>query len=270
MNTRHCIISSRARLAVDVSGDGEPVVFLHAAVCDRRMWRAQMDGLSTTHRAIAYDRRGFGETQADQEDHSSVSDLMAVLDTLANGKSAILVACSQGGRIAIDAALAHPSRVKGLVLIAPSVRGAPAPVYPPEINALLALQTEAEQTGDFDRASAIKARLWLDGPFQAEGRITGEARRLFLDMSAISLQAPPVGADVDGIPAYHRLREIAAPTLVIWGDLDFPNIRDRCGHMVTTMPNAVGHVLAGAAHLPSLERPAEITQLIVEFVRRCS
>jgi pimeloyl-ACP methyl ester carboxylesterase len=270
MNTRHCIVSNRARLAVDVSGGGEPVVFLHAAVCDRRMWRAQMVGISVTHQAIAYDRRGFGETQADKEDHSSVADLMAVLDTVANGRPAILVACSQGGRIAIDAALADPSRVRGLVLIAPSVSGSPSPVYPPEINALLALQKEAEQAGDLDRVGAIRAHLWLDGPFEAEGRVTGDARRLFLEMSAIALRTPPVGADLDVIPAYHRLREIAAPTYVIWGNLDFPNIRDRCGHMVTTMPNAVGHVLTGAAHLPSLERPAEITPLVMEFVRRCS
>lgn len=270
MNTRHCIVSNRARLAVDVSGKGEPVVFLHAAVCDTRMWHAQMAGMSATHQAIAYDRRGFGETQAETEDHSSVADLMAVLDTIADGKAAILIACSQGGRIAIDAALAHPSRVRGLVLIAPSVSGSPLPAYPPEINALLALQNEAEQAGDLDRVAAIKARLWLDGPFEAEGRVTGDARRLFLDMCAIALRTPPVGADLDITPAYHRLHEIKRPTLVISGDLDFPHIQDRCRLLVRTMPDAEGHLLAGTAHLPSLERPADTARVIVEFVRRCS
>jgi pimeloyl-ACP methyl ester carboxylesterase len=99
-----------------------------------------MDGLSTTHQTIAYDRRGFGATRADKMDHPSVADLMAVLDKFANGRPAIRIACSQGGRIAIDAALAHPSRIRGLVLISPSVSGSPTPVYPPEINGLLALQ----------------------------------------------------------------------------------------------------------------------------------
>jgi pimeloyl-ACP methyl ester carboxylesterase len=268
MNIRHDITSGRARLAVDCTGHGEPIVFLHAAVCDRRMWRAQMDSLGVTHRTIAYDRRGYGDTRATSEDHSSIEDLMTVLDTRANGEPAILVACSQGGRIAIDAALSHPSRIKGLVLIAPSVSGSPTPVTPPEIDAQLARQKAAEQAGDPDRLSAIKAHFWLDGPLQAEGRVDGEARRLFFDMSAIALRAPPVGTDRDSKPAFHRLHEIAVPTLLIWGDLDFPHIRDRCRDMVKAIPNATGHELTGAAHLPSLERPAEITRLIADFIRR--
>ena len=52
-------------LAMESIGAGDPVVFLHAAVCDRRMWRAQMAVVGTTHQAIAYDRRGFGETRAE-------------------------------------------------------------------------------------------------------------------------------------------------------------------------------------------------------------
>jgi pimeloyl-ACP methyl ester carboxylesterase len=266
MIVRHRIVSGRAQLAADVFGDGDPVVFLHAAACDKRMWRDQLDGVSATHQAIAYDRRGVGETLADKEYHSSVADLMAVIETLGRGKPATLVACSQGGRVAIDAALAHPSRIKGLVLIAPSVSGSPTPVYPSEIDALLALQNDAEQSRDVARVCAIKAHLWLDGPYQAEGRITGEARRLFLEMSAIALRTPPIGADLDTAPAYQRLHELAAPTLVIWGDLDFPNIQDRCRYVVASLPNAEGRVLTGAAHLPSLERPAEIARLIVEFI----
>ncbi|MFP3741277.1 alpha/beta fold hydrolase, partial [Burkholderia sp. SIMBA_019] len=74
---------------------------------------------------MAYDRRGFGETFAIAEDHSSVDDLITVLESVAEGRSAILVASSQGGGIALDAALRYPSFVRGLVLIAPNVTGAP-------------------------------------------------------------------------------------------------------------------------------------------------
>ncbi|MGC2776670.1 MAG: alpha/beta fold hydrolase, partial [Bradyrhizobium sp.] len=130
MSTLHHIISGRARLAADVAGRGDPVVFLHAAVFDRTMWRAQMVGVAKTHKVIAYDRRGFGETIADEEGHSPVADLLAIVDAFAGDRPATLVACSQGGRIAFDFALRHPSRVDALVLIAPSVSGAPEPVYP--------------------------------------------------------------------------------------------------------------------------------------------
>jgi len=270
MSSSHRIASGRAALAAEVVGSGDPVVFLHAGVCDRRMWRAQLDGVGTGNTAIAYDRRGFGETRAETEDHSQVADLLAVIDTLANGAPAILVGCSQGGRIALDTALLHPSHVRALVLIAPSVSGAPQPTYPPAIERLLAQLQDAEKAGDLDRVNAIEAHLWLDGPLQQEGRVTGEARRLFLDMNGIALHAPPAGSNRDDVPAFQRLGEIAAPALVIQGDLDFPHIQERSRHIAATMANASGHVLAGAAHVPSLERPADVTGLVAAFIARCS
>lgn len=270
MNAHHRIASGRAMLAAEAAGSGDPVIFLHANVCDSRMWRAQLDGIGAGSRAIAYDRRGFGETQAEQEAFSAVADLMAVIGALAGGRPAILVGCSQGGRIAVDAALRHPSSVRALVLIAPSVTGAPEPIHPPEIESLLARQKQAEAAGDLDRVNAIKARLWLDGPLAPEGRVTGEARRLFLEMNGIALRAPPIGRDVELAPAFHRLGAISAPALVIWGDRDFPHIQERSRDVAAMLPNGSGHALTGAAHLPSLERPAEVTALIAAFVTRCA
>jgi pimeloyl-ACP methyl ester carboxylesterase len=270
MRSNHRIVSGRATLAAEVVGSGDPVVFLHAAVADRRMWRAQLDGVGANNKAIAYDRRGFGETRAEKEDFSAVADLMAVIDATAKGAPAILVGCSQGGRVALDAALRHPSSVRALVLIAPNVAGAPAAIYPPDIAGLMARLREAEEIGDLDRVNAMKARLFLDGPLQPEGRVKGQARELFLDMNAIALRSPPTGADLDVAPAFHRLGEITAPSLVIQGDLDLPHVQDRSRHIAATMPNASHHVLTGAAHLPSLDRPADITSLLVEFIDCCS
>ncbi len=78
------IASSRATLAVEAVGNGTPVVFLHSNVCDRRMWRPQLDSVGATHKAIAYDRRGFGKTCAEREDFSARADLVAVLDATTN------------------------------------------------------------------------------------------------------------------------------------------------------------------------------------------
>ncbi|MEH2587505.1 alpha/beta fold hydrolase [Bradyrhizobium sp. AZCC 1721] len=266
MISNHQIASGQARLAATVVGHGDPVVFLHAAVCDSRMWRAQLDALGASNKAIAYDRRGFGETRAEKEDFSAVADLLAVIDAVGNGAPTILVGCSQGGRVALDTALLHPSYVRALVLIAPAVSGAPEPIYPSEIEGLMAKLKDAERAGDLDRVNAIKAHLWLDGPLQPEERVTGEARRLFLDMNAIALRSPSAGSNLDVVPTFHRLREISAPSLVIWGDLDFPHIQERSRHIATTMLKGAGHMLTGTAHLPSLERPTEITGLVAEFI----
>jgi pimeloyl-ACP methyl ester carboxylesterase len=270
MSSNHRIACGRATLAAEVVGSGAPVVFLHAGVCDSRMWRAQLDGISATNKAIAYDRRGFGTTRTEKEDFSAVADLMAVIDAMASGTPAILVGCSQGGGIAIDAALRHPSCVRALILIAPNVTGAPEATYPPEIKGLMAELTGAQEAGDLDRVNAIRARLLLDGPLAPEGRVMGQARGLFLNMNAIALRSPPIGSNLDVAPAFHRLGEISVPSLVIWGDLDFPHIQERSRHIATMMLNGSCHVLTGAGHLPSLERPADITGLLVEFINRCS
>jgi pimeloyl-ACP methyl ester carboxylesterase len=270
LSTHHPITSGRATLAADVIGNGDPIVFLHAGVCDHRMWREQMTAAGTNHKAIAYDRRGFGRTRCEAEDYSAVADLMNVIDTLADGAPAILVGCSQGGRIALDAALMQPLRVRALILIAPSVYGAPTPVYPPEIEKLLAHLKALDERGDIDRVNAIEAHLWLDGPLAAEGRVRGRARELFLDMNGIALRSPLSGTNCDNVPSFKRFHEIAVPTLVIQGDLDFPHIQARSRLMAATMQNATHIELNGTAHVPSLEQPAQITNLISTFVKRLS
>src|SRR5687767_10203744 len=105
--TKSFIACDGAELCVSEAGKGDPVICLHAGVADRRMWAAQEEALREGYRVIAYDRRGFGETRCDHGPFSHVGDLLRLLD--ASGiDDAVLMGCSQGGRIAIDAALAHP------------------------------------------------------------------------------------------------------------------------------------------------------------------
>jgi pimeloyl-ACP methyl ester carboxylesterase len=263
------VTSGCATLAVDVQGSGAPVVFLHAGVCDRRMWRAQVDAMSASRTAIAYDRRGFGETRYEPESFSAVDDLMAVIASAVNGEPVILVGSSQGGRVTLDATLRYPSCVRALILIAPSISGAPDSVYSPEIERMMTRLADAEKRDDYDQINAIKVHLWLDGPLAREGRVEGQARDLFLDMNAIALRAPPAGLNRDNAPAFQRLGEIAVTSLVIQGDLDFPHIRERSRYMATAMPNCSYQEITGTAHLPNLEQPEHITHLLTTFIDRC-
>jgi pimeloyl-ACP methyl ester carboxylesterase len=250
--TAFAVASGAAGIAVEAAGDGVPVVLLHAGVADRRMWGAQVGALAAAGcRAIAYDRRGFGETLHADDEYSQVGDLVAVLDACAPRALAVLVGCSQGGRIAIDAALAHPERVCGLLLVAPAISGAPEPSsLPPAIQAWIDHVERAEAASDTDRINALEAHAWLDGPLEREGRVGGAARELFLAMNEIALRAEAV---------------LAAPTLVAWGDLDFPSVVETCEHLVATVRGARRHVFAGAAHLPNLEQPAAFNRVLLDF-----
>ncbi|WP_174949495.1 alpha/beta fold hydrolase [Burkholderia lata] len=258
--------SGRAALATEVVGNGDPIVFLHARVADRRMWGHQMREIGASLQAIAYDRRGFGETAAEAEDHSSVDDLIAVIKSATDDAPAILVACSQGGGIALDAALRYPAHVRALVLVAPNVTGAPKMVHAPQIDDLIARLADAEANRQIDEAVAIRASLWLDGPLQHEARVKGEARKLFDEMNAVALGLPPAGMNTDAPIAYGRLEEISVPTLVMCGELDLPGIQERSRYVANTVSGGIFHPISGTAHLPSLERPQEVTGRIVEFI----
>ncbi|KER70148.1 alpha/beta hydrolase [Burkholderia cepacia] len=266
MTNRFHVKSGRAALATEIVGRGAPIVFLHARVADRRMWDRQMREIGANLQAVAYDRRGFGETAAEAEAHSSVEDLIAVIESATDGSPAILVACSQGGGIALDAALRYPSRVRALVLVAPSVTGAPKPIHAAPVDDLIARLADAEANGHIDEVIAIRASLWLDGPLQHEGRVTGEARALFDEMNAVALGLPPAGMNADAPIAYGRLAEISVPTLVMCGDLDLPGIQERSRYVAKTLSGGIFHPITGTAHLPSLERPREVTGKIVDFI----
>jgi pimeloyl-ACP methyl ester carboxylesterase len=249
---------------------GTPLTFLHAGVADGRMWQPQWDAFAASHPLLRYDRRGFGRTRVLQaQPYSRGDDLVAVVDAVAWPR-AVLVGCSQGGRVALDTALAHPARVQGLVLVAPAVGGAPVPddaaLTAPVLAQTAAIEA-AQNAGDIDTVNALEARLWLDGPTSPEGRVGGAERALFLDMNAIALHAPDPGAAVEPTTtAWERLEAINVPTLVLWGDLDLPHLQARCEQLVQRIPGARRVVLEGTAHLPGLEAPARFNAALASFL----
>ena len=203
--------SGAARIAYSVAGDGPPVLLLHAGVTDRRSWRPLIEHLGTGFRTIAYDRRGFGETTYEAEPYREMDDALAVLDA-EDVESAVVIGASNGGQRAIAMALAHPERVRALVLIGAGVSGAPdedptslaAPV-----QRLYAAYEAAEEGDDLDELNRVEAHAWLDGWAAEEGRVTGPIRELFLDMNGIAIRrfrsgtrgAAPPGL---GHPRQHR------------------------------------------------------------------
>jgi pimeloyl-ACP methyl ester carboxylesterase len=258
--------SGRANLWVEADGTGDPVVLLHAGVADRRMWRGQIRALAPDFRAVAYDRRGFGRTDHADEAYSHVADLLAVLDAVAPGGRAILVGCSQGGRIAIDTTLAFPHRVRALVLVAPAISGAPdSNQTTPAIQMLVDALEQADAANDLERINELEAHAWLDGPESKRGRVAGAVRDLFFDMNGVALRAQRRGNEIEPPGAYDRVGSIGVPVLVIWGDRDFPDVIGNCRHLAATIPGARALVIAGAAHLPNLEQADAFNRALVDF-----
>ena len=254
-----------ATLAGIEQGEGLPVVFLHAGVCDKRMWAGQMQAVADLGwHAIAYDRRGYGETESADEPFSHLDDLEALLDAF-DIHAAVFVGCSMGGGLALDFALAHPGRAIGLVLIGTSVTGAPWSATAEE-QAIEMAEEDAYERGDRDMLNRVQAHEWLDGPRARSGRVGGAVRDLFLDMNRLALEKPPLTMAEPAPDAWSRIENINTPTLLMVGDEDFSGLIGRHETLSETMPNAFAVVLEGAAHIPSIEKPDLVNSLLVEFL----
>lgn len=254
------------QLEANRDAGGVPILFLHANVADRRMWNGQWEYLATRQPVVSYDRRGFGESRTlKPTTYSNVSDLWAVMDRL-ELEQAVLVGCSMGGRIAIDAALAGPGRVAGLVLVSPGVSGAPTPEHGEPVKALMDAIGLAGARGDLDTKNELQAQLWLDGPLSPPGRVEGEARRLFLAMNGTALRAESPGVASEEPSAWDRLEEVKPQTLVMWGNLDLPHLQQRSQLLAQRVPGAQSVVLPGTAHLPALESPQQFHRALGPFL----
>jgi pimeloyl-ACP methyl ester carboxylesterase len=109
--------------------------------------------------------------------------------------------------------------------------------------------------------------MWLDGPRSPDGRVQGSVRDLFLRMNIIPLKSPSPGKDTPATDSFKRLKEIAAPTLLIWGDLDFPHLQERCAVLGKRIKGVQSAPMPGTAHLPNLEQPKQFNALLEAFLK---
>jgi pimeloyl-ACP methyl ester carboxylesterase len=259
--------SGAAEVAYDVRGHGPPVLLFHAGVTDSRSWDLLRDHLGDRYRTLAYDRRGFGRTRYEPEPHDGLADALAVLDAEEVDR-AVVVGASNGGQRAIDLALAHPERVRALVLIGAGVRGAPdedPADLPPPAQRLYAAYEAAEEGDDLDELNRVEAHAWLDGWGAEEGRVTGPARDLFLEMNGLALRSADPGPEAEPPPAWHEVHRITVPTLVLCGELDLLAL-PLSEHLRDQIPGATHEVLRGTAHLPHLEGHRRTLEAISAFL----
>lgn len=263
-------LGARTRLAVEVWGEaGPPVLALHPGVGDRRIWRwCAPVWAARGCRAIAYDRRGFGDTTYTAEPHDDLDDLLAVT-AVTGARPAVVVGNSRGGGLALDLALHHPEQVSGLVLIAPSVSGydyTDCPTSPGEEDLDRRIE-RAQEDGDRQEVNRLEVHYWLDGPDQMEGRVDGEARDLMADMNGRALAAAETGPVRERPPVWPRLAELAAPTLVVVGQHDLPGIQRQCTDLAAAIPRGRLVTVHDTAHCPMLDDPETLNLLVLDFVQ---
>jgi pimeloyl-ACP methyl ester carboxylesterase len=266
------------------AGEGEPLVLLHGGDGEAVNWAPLMGPLQAHARLYAVDRPGFGLTDAfdyrgvNLREHAA-DFVISVLDSLGI-ESATLVGGSMGGFFVLAASLAHPERVRRIVLVGyavGAVRTAP-----------LMLRLICGVPG--------LARLFM------KGRPTMEAQRkqyrkmfhvdvdkipdLFLETRIAGIRLPSELGGRTGIPTWAQLlpraaglrgvrREvflgdelprIQSPSLMIMGQYDMaPPEAGRA--VMAGIPGGRFEYLPGIGHFPFLEAAERTAELIVEFLR---
>jgi 3-oxoadipate enol-lactonase len=254
------------RIFYEAAGTGSVIVLLHSGNLDRRMWDPQFLALARDHRVIRYDARGYGRSGAADSPYRGDDDLYELLTAL-HVSRASLVGLSQGGRIAIDFALAHPDMVDRLVLAAPGLSGW---VHRYRDTTWLADARRARDRGD---SSGI-ALAWLEQDFMqpamAQPSVATALRRIAADNGRFWMEFMRYGGEADRqgkSPAFHRTRLIRSPTLLLIGTLDSRDLRELADTLTASIPGLRRVVFENAGHLLNLEQPAKFTSVVRDFLR---
>ena len=244
----------------DSGGDGPAVIFSHGFLMDREMFAPQIAALAPEFRVIAWDERGFGETEFDGEPFTywdSAADCLGLLDHLGIDR-AVLGGMSQGGFLSLRAALSAPERVRALVLI-DTQAGVEDPARLP---AYRQMQETWLQVGPVDELAETIANLIIGDPVLNEVWIA-KWRGLPLE----SMRAPgDCLFDRDDIS--ERLGEISCPAIVLHGTADQSIEIERAEELCRGLSGCAGVVrIEGAPHASNLTHPDLVNPPLLEFLQ---
>jgi len=252
-------------LAVDVRGEGVPVLFVHGFPFDRTVWRHQLATLSRVRR-IAPDLRGVGDSSAPPDvDAYSLTryadDLVAVLDAL-GVRQAVLCGLSMGGYIIFELLRRHPERVKALILADTK----PEPDSAEAKRGREELTQVAQRDGQDAVIERLLPRLLAAATQTTQPEVAGQVREMARRWSVPGL----VGALRtlrDRPDSTKTLRSVRMPTLVLVGSEDEIAPPEAARAMAQLIPGAQCHVVPAAGHIAPLEQPLATSRVLADFLR---
>jgi pimeloyl-ACP methyl ester carboxylesterase len=240
--------------------NGKVLVLLHGYTDSHHSWDLDLPRIPRSYHVYALDQRGHGDsskpaccyTQAD-----FAADVAAFMDAV-HVPRATLVGHSMGSFIAQQVALDHPSRVERLVLVgsAPTVAGNPVALGFKEAVDTLTDPIDPAFVRDFQSSTFYR-------PIPPEYLDTAVAESLKVP-ATVWKQA------LDGLLAEDhtsRLHEIAAPTLIYWGDQDIFFGAAEQATLDALIPDSTLLVYPQTGHGLHAEQPQRFVRDLTGFVR---
>jgi flavin reductase (DIM6/NTAB) family NADH-FMN oxidoreductase RutF/pimeloyl-ACP methyl ester carboxylesterase len=232
-------------------GAGEPVVLIHGVGLNAAIWAPQIEALSKTHRVIALDMAGHGQSarppvSAGLADY--VDQLTKLLDDLEIEK-ANLIGHSMGGLVALGFALANPDRVlrlgvlNGVYQRSPEARAA--------VAARSAEVAAGTSMGDIEKPLAR----WF-GESPSPARETTRAALLAMSPSSYAV-AYRIFAEADRL-FVGQLGKLAMPTLFATGSADPNSTPAMSEAMAAAVQRGRARIFEGAGHMMALAQPVQV------------
>jgi pimeloyl-ACP methyl ester carboxylesterase len=256
------------RFFVRDEGAGDPVLLLSGLGFASWCWDESFEALvASGWRVVTLDNRGSGRSDKPQGPYTieqmaeDAAGVLAALDIA----SAHVVGNSMGGYIALRLALAHPARVRSLVLVNTSNGGEGAPTIPDETAtawraaAPLGPREYAERTTSYcfppgwDEANPERFRSVID-------------RRLAFPTSADAWLAQFQACARFFVPGVD-VSPIEQRALVMHGTHDRIIPYANGTRLAAALARSTLHTFEGAGHVPYLERPAEYHAVLDAFLR---
>lgn len=260
-----------AMLAVEESGEGEPLVLIHGLATTRAIWTLVIPALGRSRRVITLDVPGFG----DSDPAGTEFELEAVADRIARGLEAHgvtgpfdLVGHSLGAGIALTLAAAQPEGVRALVLAAPAGLAAyPRPavrVLAGGVNRLLAARRSLAPLTDL----AWGRRLLLLTAVADAAALPPTQARLLVGASAGASRSSEALATI-ATADLRPLLELAPAALgLIWGEHD-RTVPSRIARSISEpRPDAKLELIPGAGHVSMVERPEAFVRALTRLLAR--
>lgn len=260
-----------------LAGQGEPVlVLLHGFGASLFSWREVIGPLSEAGTVVAFDRPAFGLTERPMPDEwegenpysraAQVELTIALLDEL-GVQEAVLVGNSAGGTIALLAALEHPERVGGLVLVDPAIYeegGGPSWLRPllrtPQMRRLGPLLLRS-----FPELGERTIELaWHDPGKITPEVLAGYKRPLQAQHWDRALYEFTLAQESLGLAG--RLDEVDLPTLVITGDDDRIVPTEQSVRLAGELPAATLVVIPDCGHVPQEECPGAFLKAVESYL----
>lgn len=259
-----CIeVAPGVALEVPATGHGDPVVLLPGFGTDVAAFARQVPALESSFRVLGVNPRGVAGSDAPPAASYEVARMAEDAACVFEGR-AHLVGASLGAAVALELALAHPERVRSLVLVTPFVAASPRLIAVLDAWCRLAAEASPETL-----ASALVP--WFFGTATlADERVRGRNARGLAEIVA-RVPAATLLRQAAGLLAWSGTRgadlgAISLPTLVVAGTDDL--LAPDAAAVARAIPGAAFLLVPGAGHAVALESHEAVNDAILAHLAR--